>query len=150
MSYKTVGIIYCHGTMVQFTSWHCSVVVITSAQLYSPRPKFKFYAVLNPARGVLEIRNGENLWQWPLLEVRLNAFCRSTKQQKQVIIIIFIMAVPLVWWKYLPQENTVFILKISNIKCFRTLVAIRWLFLWFKQYSHTLASCIFLMINIWI
>ena len=33
-----------------------------------------------------EIRDGEDLWQWPRLEIRLNAFRRSTIPQKQFII----------------------------------------------------------------
>ena len=41
----------------------------------------------NPAFGVSEIRDGENLSQWSQLEIRLNAFCWSTIPQKQFIII---------------------------------------------------------------
>ena len=32
----------------------------------------------NPVRGVSEIRDGEDLWQWSGLQIRLNVFCRST------------------------------------------------------------------------
>ena len=35
-----------------------------------------------------EIRDGEDLWQWSRLEIRLAAFRRSTIPQKQFIIII--------------------------------------------------------------
>ena len=42
----------------------------------------------NPARGVSEIRDGQDLWQWSWLEIRLKAFRRSTIPQKQFIIII--------------------------------------------------------------
>ena len=35
---------------------------------------------------VSEIRDGEDLWQWSQLEIRLNAFRRSTIPQKQFII----------------------------------------------------------------
>ena len=45
----------------------------------------------NPARGVSEIHNSEDLWQWSQLEIRLNAFRRSTVPQKQFIIIIIIV-----------------------------------------------------------
>ena len=38
--------------------------------------------------GVSEIRDGEDLWQWSRLEIRLNTFRRSTIPQKQFIIII--------------------------------------------------------------
>ena len=37
------------------------VVVITTAQLHLTKPEFRFCASLNPARGVSEIRNGEDL-----------------------------------------------------------------------------------------
>ena len=63
-------------------------MVITTAQLNSARPGLRSCAGLNPARGVSEIRDGEDLWQWSRLEIRLNAFRRSTILQKQFIIII--------------------------------------------------------------
>ena len=37
------------------------VVVITTAQLHSTKPELRFCAGSNPARGVLEIRDGEDL-----------------------------------------------------------------------------------------
>ena len=57
-------------------------MVITTAQLHSTKPELRFCAGSNPARGVSEIRDGEDLWQWSLLEIRLNAFRRSTIPQK--------------------------------------------------------------------
>ena len=36
---------------------------------------------------VLDIYDGEDLWQWSRLEIRLNAFRRATIPQKQFIII---------------------------------------------------------------
>ena len=68
--------------------WHCGVMVITTAQLHSTKPKLRFCTGSNPAQGVSEIRNGEDLWQWSRLEIRLNAFRWSTIPQKQFIIII--------------------------------------------------------------
>ena len=68
-----------------------NVVVITTAQLNSTKPELRFCASSNPARGVSEIRGGEDLWQWSRLEIKLNAFRRSTIPQKQFIIIIIIM-----------------------------------------------------------
>ena len=53
-------------------------MVITTAQLHSKKPELRFCAGSNPARGVSEIRDGEDLWQWSPLEIRLNAFRRST------------------------------------------------------------------------
>ena len=37
-----------------------------------------------------QTRDGENLWQWSRLEIRLNTFRRSSISQKQFIIIIII------------------------------------------------------------
>ena len=61
--------------------WTC-VVVVTTAQLHSTKPELRFCAGLNPAHCVLEIRDGKDLWQWSRLEIRLNAFRRSTIPQK--------------------------------------------------------------------
>ena len=62
----------------------CGVVVINTAQLHSTKPELRFCAGSNPARGMSEIRDGEDLRQW-----FLHAFRRSTIPQKQFIIIIF-------------------------------------------------------------
>ena len=67
------------------------VVVITAAQLHSTKPELRFCTGSNPARGVSMIDDGEDLWQWSRLEIRLNAFRWSTKPQKQFIIIIIII-----------------------------------------------------------
>ena len=69
-------------------SWCRGVVVITTAQLHSTKPELRFCTGSNPARGVSEIRDGEELWQWSGLEIRLNAFRRPTVPQKEFIIII--------------------------------------------------------------
>ena len=66
--------------------WRHGVVVITTAQLYSTEPELRFCAGSNPARGMSEIRDSEDLWQWSRLEIRLNAFRHSTILQKQFII----------------------------------------------------------------
>ena len=70
-----------------------SVVAITTAQLHSTKPELRLCASSNPARSVSEIRNGENLWQWPRLEIRLNLFRLSTIPQKQFVIIIIIIII---------------------------------------------------------
>ena len=59
-----------------------AVVVITTAQFHSTKPELRFCAGSDPARDVSEIRDGEDLWQWFRLEIRLNAFRRSTIPQK--------------------------------------------------------------------
>ena len=66
-----------------FFSWCCGVLVITTAQLHTTKPELRFCAGSNPARGMSEICNGEDLWQWSLLEIRLNAFHLSTIPQEQ-------------------------------------------------------------------
>ena len=71
--------------------WRCGVVVITAAQLHSTKPELRFCTGSNPARGVSEIRNGEDCWQWSQLEIMLKAFRQSTIPQKQFIIIIIII-----------------------------------------------------------
>ena len=47
------------------------VVVMTTAKLHSSKPELRFCAGSNPARDVSEIRDGEDLWQWSQLEIRL-------------------------------------------------------------------------------
>ena len=69
--------------------WRRGAVVVATAQLHSTKSELRFCAGSNPARGVSEIRDGENLWQWSRLEIKLNAFRRSAIPQKQFIIIIF-------------------------------------------------------------
>ena len=48
------------------------VVVITTAQLHSTKTELRFCAGSNPAHGVSEICDGEDLWQWSRLEIRLH------------------------------------------------------------------------------
>ena len=67
--------------------WRRGVVIITTAQLHSTKPEPRFCAGSNPPRGVSEIHDGDDLWQWSWLEISLNAFRRSTIPQKQFIII---------------------------------------------------------------
>ena len=68
--------------------WRRGVVVITTAQLHSTKSELKFCAGSNLARSMSEIRDGENLWQWSRLEIRLITFRLSTIPQKQFITII--------------------------------------------------------------
>ena len=60
-----------------FFSW----IRLNSAEL-------RFCTGSNRACSVSEIHDGEDLWQWSQLEIRLNTFHRSTIPQKQFIIII--------------------------------------------------------------
>ena len=69
--------------------WYRGAVVITTAQILLSKPEHMFCAGSKPPRGVLEIRDGEDLWQWSRLEIRLNTFHQSTIPQKQFIIIIY-------------------------------------------------------------
>ena len=66
-------------------------MVITTAQLHSTKPEFKFWAGSSPARGVSGICDGEDLWQWSQLEIKINAFRWSAIPQKHFIIIIIII-----------------------------------------------------------
>ena len=47
--------------------WPSGVVVITTAQLHSTKSELRFCADLNPARSMSEIRDAEDLGQWPWL-----------------------------------------------------------------------------------
>ena len=79
--------------------WCRGVVVITTAQLHSTKPELRFCTDSNPACGVSDICNGEDLWQRSQLERRLNTFRWLTIPQKQFIIIKLI-SVPnfsLIW-----------------------------------------------------
>ena len=40
-----------------------AIKIVSTAQLYSTKPKLRFCAGSNPVNGVLEIRNGVDLWQ---------------------------------------------------------------------------------------
>ena len=64
--------------------WRRGVVVITTAELHWTKPELRFCAGSNPARGASEIRDGDDLWQWSRLEIRLNAFRRSVIPQKHL------------------------------------------------------------------
>ena len=57
--------------------------------IYSTKPELRFCAGSNPVHGVLEIHDGEDLWQWSRLEIRLNVFRWWTIPQKQFNIIIW-------------------------------------------------------------
>ena len=78
---------------IPLKQWCSGIVVITTAQLHSTKPEIRFCAGSNLARGVSEIRDGEDLWQWSRLEIRLNVFRRSTIPQRQFIIIIIIIII---------------------------------------------------------
>ena len=43
--------------------------VITTVQFHSAKPELRFCGGTNPAYGLLEIRDGEDLWQWSRLEI---------------------------------------------------------------------------------
>ena len=47
--------------LVIYYVWRCGVVVIATAQLHSTNPEGRFCAGSNTARGVSEIRVGEDL-----------------------------------------------------------------------------------------
>ena len=65
------------------------VVVITTTQLHSTKLELRFCACSNPAHSVLDICNGENLWQLSQLDIRLNTSHQSTIAQKRFIIRFF-------------------------------------------------------------
>ena len=80
-SISTLMIYYCREV------WRRGEEVLNATQLHSTKTELRFCARSNPTRGVSEICDDKNLWQWSWLEIRLNAFRRSTIPQKQYIII---------------------------------------------------------------
>ena len=58
--------------------WRRGVVVLTTAQLHLTKPELRFCAGSNPARGMSEIRDGEDFCQWSQLEVRLQKYTTKT------------------------------------------------------------------------
>ena len=125
-SWKTSGP-DCIPVMVPM--WHRGVVVINTAQLHSTKPELRFYTGSNPARGMSKICDGEDLWQWSRLEIRLNAFHQSTIPQKQFIIIIIIIIMVLknceAELSYTPVELFKISLKLSQNKPCLSLVKLR-------------------------
>ena len=92
--------------------WHCSVVVITTAQLHSTKPGLKFCSGSNPARGVPEFSMVRiSNWQtWSQLEIKLNGLCRSTIPQKKFIIIIAIKSSTRKWLEW-EKYSTIWVFK---------------------------------------
>ena len=66
------------------TGWRRGVVVINAAQPHSTKPEVRICASSNPARDVFEIRDGEDLWQWSRLEIRVNTFRRSYHKNNSI------------------------------------------------------------------
>ena len=64
----------------------CLVVAVSALYKVIPLLNKSSHFLNKPARGVSEIRDGGDLWQWSRLKIRLNAFRRSTIPQKQFII----------------------------------------------------------------
>ena len=55
------------------------MVVIATAKLYSTKPELRFCTGSNPACGVSEIHDGEDLWQWSRLAKYLLSVNHTTK-----------------------------------------------------------------------
>ena len=77
--------------LINITLCHCSVAVIKTAELPSSKQELRFGAGSNSVCDLSQIRDGEDLCQWSLLEIRLNTFRWSTTPQKQFIIIIMMI-----------------------------------------------------------
>ena len=56
-------------------------MVIITAQHHSRKPKLRFFAGLNPARGLLEIRDSEDLWQFPRSTIPQNNSSSSSSSK---------------------------------------------------------------------
>ena len=73
------------ATILKVTLFHGCFHVFQIVQMVTNRAKRLIWKE-RESRGVLEIRDGEDLWRWPWLEISLNAFRRSAIPQKQFII----------------------------------------------------------------
>ena len=67
------------------------VVVLTTSRFRSTKLEPSFCAGSNPARGVSEICNVEDLWQWSWLEKWLNAFISQPTNKKYEKILTFVL-----------------------------------------------------------
>ena len=78
-------------TFLKYTLWRRGVVAVTTAQLHSTNPEFRFCTGSNICSRCVEDSRwwGSLIMTW--LEIRLNAFRRSTIPQKQFIMIISIL-----------------------------------------------------------
>ena len=102
---------------LQINLWRSDVVVTTTAQLHSTKSELKFWGGSNPARGMSDICDGEDLWQWSQLEIRSNVFRRTTIPQKQFIIIIIIIECTEIstYWRSLSRTNKTILFILSRV-----------------------------------
>ena len=84
--YVTQILIYI-STQYQKLRYSSDVVLQWLSLLHNFIQETKVQRKFKSCLGVSEIRNGEDLWQWSRLEIRLNAFRQLTISQKQFIII---------------------------------------------------------------
>ena len=73
------------NTGIWVAPWCSGYHYCTTSFFHSTKPELWFCT--SSYRGVSEIRNCKDLWQWSWLEIKLNAFHRLTILQKQFIII---------------------------------------------------------------
>ena len=90
------------------------VLVIISPQIHSTKPELRFCTDLNPSCGVSEIRDGEDLWQFSRLEIRLNVFRRSTIPQKQFNSSYLFTILERMFFKILPVSLLFFLTNIFH------------------------------------
>ena len=113
--------------------------VITTAQVHSTKPELRFCGDSNHACGVSEIHDGEDLWHWSRLEIRLNPFRRSTIPQKQFIIIAYNESFP--WTRYFLKLRIVvfccIVSKFFNL-CYFFILIIFLLFIIFLSFLYNL------------
>ena len=112
------------------------VVVITTAQLHSTKPELRSCAGSNPACNMLEIRNGEDLWQWSWLEIKLNAFHRSTIHENNSSSSFSYSTLSLVPW---PDPSIYTVIPYSVVNYFAFMV-------FFINGNHTRPSCCYKMV----
>ena len=86
-------------SQLKVAPWHRGVVVITTAKLHSTKSELRFCSDWNPAGGVLEICDSDNVCNGSGWKYGVNAFRRSTIPQKQFIVHHHFIVYP---WRFTP------------------------------------------------
>ena len=101
------------------------IIHLTTAQLHSINSELRFCAGSSPARGVSDICDGENLWQWSRLEIRDKRSSLVNYSAKTSIIIITIIIIIIITIIIIIFENFTSGNKWPSCCCMETHVSAR-------------------------
>ena len=116
-------------------------MVISTAQLRSTKLELRFYAGSNLAHGVSEIRDGEDLWPWFRLEIRLKCLSsvnRTTKTIHHHQFIseslqlssknyFFLKLMQYFWERYFKNKFILLLLFLFLVWCHELFILYRWI-----------------------